>query len=230
VTATERLDPPAAPPTDGPSRRPLLLVAAGLVAVVIVALVLLVGVVRPPTLEPLADPAFDGTVAVASWERDWCLSIIDAGGSRTEVRCDGSGGELLGWPDEGVLVRAWEGDDEYLLTVDPRTGETLDRTRVVLDEEHEAWWLEPDVGPVSPRDGQLVVRYRNEVVWSVEADEPYEVTAGWASPDGRWLILQDSADRLLVVPTDGSAPPAVWAEDVDPWASVAWQGATPSGR
>jgi YD repeat-containing protein len=227
VTTTRPIDPPASAPAGEHDRRPLALVAAGIVATVIVALVLLVGVVRPPPLEPFTDPSFDGAAAVASWERDWCVSVIDADGARTQVRCDQQGGELVGWTDEGIVVRTWVGDREQETTLDPTSGEvvvTVDRP----DAELEGWWPEPDLPSVGARDGRLEVRHDGEVLWSVDADEPYEVTAGWESPDGRWVALQDSAERLLLVPTDGSAPPAVWAEGVEPYATVVWRGAVTS--
>jgi hypothetical protein len=82
----------------------------------------------------------------------------------------------------------------------------------------------PDFDGARVEGGRLVVRDGGTVLWSVAARGSYEVAAGWTSPDGRWVALQDTADRLLLVPADGSRDPVVWAEDLDPFVPIVWRG------
>jgi hypothetical protein len=208
------------------ARHPLALVAAAVVVVLVVGLVLLFGVVRPPVLAPLTDPRFDGAVAFTEWDREACVTVLEADGTREQVWCDEFGGELVAWAEEGLVVRTWPGDREELVTIDPASGEVLGSVGGHADE---GYWREPEVRPGRARDGRLEVRHDGVVLWSTEADDRYEVTAGWLSPDGAWVALQDSAERLLVVPTDGSAPPSVWADDVEPYATLVWRGTPPTG-
>jgi hypothetical protein len=211
-------------PSPPSTRDPRWFLAAALLAVIVVALVLILGVVRPPPLAALDEPSFDGAVAYVAWDREPCLHVLAADGARSEVRCDPQLGELLAWPETGIVLRSWRGDRPQLETVDPQTGTVVDRVDAA-EPEGDGWWPVSDLGPAGPdRDGRLEVRYRGTAVWSVEAHGDYEVTAGWGSPDGRWVALQDSADRLLLVPADGSAAPAVWAEDVEGYSPLVWRG------
>jgi hypothetical protein len=227
VSATvERIQPPgSAPPPEEPRRHPVALVAAAVLVVLVVGSVLRFGVVRPPALAPLADPSFAGAVAFSEWDRESCVTVLEADGARERVRCDGSDLQPIAWPEEGLVVSSWRGDREELVTIDPATGEVLGARS---GDDELGWWPEPELGPTNVRDGRLEVRHDGAVLWSTEAHGGYEVTAGWLSPDGRWVALQDGAERLLVVPADGSAPPTVWAEDVEPYATLVWRGAPPA--
>jgi hypothetical protein len=226
---TERTDPrdaPARVPETG-ERRPVALVAAAALVVVVVGLVLTFGVIRPPALSPLDAPGFDGAVAFTEWGREACVVTVTADGTRTPAWCDAQGGELVGWPERGLVVRSWRHELEQLVTIDPATGEEL--ASVSADGASDPGWPEPELGPSVVRAGRLEVRYDDQVLWSTEARDPYEVTAGWVSPDGTWIALQDTAERLLVVPADGSAPPQVWAEDVSPYVPIVWRGTSGTG-
>ncbi|MEX1176937.1 MAG: hypothetical protein WEB09_00615 [Nitriliruptor sp.] len=204
-------------------RSAALLVAAGVVATAVVAAVLAFGVVQPPQLDPLEDPSFDGAVAYLSWRDEPCVTTVAPDGAQDEVWCD-RGGELVAWTDAGLVVRSWE-PDGTLLRIDPATGDELGGPDLeAIGDRHTS--PRPDVvGPAAAgRDGELEVRLDGRTLWSVEADERYEVTGGWRSPDGAWVALLDSADRLLLVPADGSAPPVVWSEDVEPHVDLVWRG------
>jgi hypothetical protein len=220
---TALLSPSPVEPED-PPRDARWLVAAAVLAAVVVGLVLAFGVVRPPALERLADPDFDGAVAVVTWDREPCLLVVGPDGASSEVRCDDQLGELVAWTDEGIVLQTWHGAGPELETVDASTGETIAREAGDDDE----LWPEQDIEPAWVEDGRLVVRDGSTELWSVAASGGYEVTAGWTSPDGRWVALQDTADRLLLVPADGSRDPVVWAGDLDPYSPIVWRGGTTS--
>lgn len=222
MTAVRTASPSPASGPDGRPRQPLALVAAAVVAAATVAGVLLFGVVHPPELATFDDPGFGGALAVAAWDERWCITVVDRDGAR-ELRCDEEGDDLVAWSDEGIEVLRWLPHGEQRVTFDPATGEEVAREDVSERASDGTWWPEADLGPVAPHDGTLEVRVDGEVVWRVEARDPYEVTAGWVSPDGAWVALQDSAERLLLVPADGSAPPAVAAEDVPAYATLVWR-------
>lgn len=217
--------PPAPVERPGPRRDARWLVAAAALAAVVVALVLTLGVVRPPALDALDDPSFDGAVALVTWDRGPCLVVVGPDGESSEIRCDDDLGEVVAWTDEGIVLRTWGGSSPSLVTVDADTGETVTR-RTGGDEVR---WPEPDVDPARVEEGHLIVRDGDTELWSVPARGSYEVTAGWTSPDGRWVALQDAADRLLLVPAEGSGAPVVWAENVDPYTPVVWRGGGPLG-
>ncbi|MEX0835839.1 MAG: hypothetical protein WD010_07090 [Nitriliruptor sp.] len=107
------------------------------------------------------------------------------------------------------------------MTIDPDSGEVVHRS-----DADGADFLDPHRGHdlAEVRDGgQLEVRVDGQVLWTTDADERYSIHGTWPSPDGAWVALQDSADRLLLVPADGSAEPVVWTEDVDGYATIVWR-------
>jgi hypothetical protein len=215
-------------PGDG-DRSVALLVAAGTLVLVVVGAVLLFGVERPPALDSLAeapDPAPSAGVAWMQWSGDeMCVSVARPDGDVAQVWCDRAGGQLVGWPEPGALeLHTWDGD--VIRTVDVETGEILDRSPGPVEWE---WTGEPAVR-TQHRDGRLTVRLEADdtVLWRTEAPERYEVHGSARSPDGDWVAMGDAAGRLLVVPADGSAPPRIWAEDVDTWEPPVWEGTSGS--
>lgn len=212
-------------------RQPLVLVAAALVAVVVVALVLVFGVARPPQLASIADdPAITPPARLAThgWEDgDHCVTVVELDGTTRRPWCSQDSAELVGWTERGVVLRTYGRSAELELTIDPDDGE------VVASEHGRTDHLGRDRGDAvtSARpagDDVLEVRTaEGTVLWRVEAPDSYQVSYGWRSPDGRTVALIDSADRLLLVPADGSRQPRVWAEDVPNRYEVAWEG---SGR
>jgi len=208
-----------------------LLVAAAVLVLVVVAIVLLFGVVRPPALPALSDaptPAPPAAVAWSAWERDGsCVTAAWPDGRvDEELHCESDGGEVVAWTQEGIVLTTWRGAGSEEVVVDPATGEVVDWRTVEPDGDPP----EPVGGPsgavhTERRDGVLVVTDdRHRVLWEVEAADAYEVTSGARSRDGGWYAMVDSAERLLVVPADGSASPRVWAEGVPRWQRVVWQG------
>jgi hypothetical protein len=198
-------------------------VAAAVLVTLVVAAVLVFGVVRPPPLDDL-DPA-PGDVPGIAWMRfddEPCLVVLQAGAEPTTPWCTSQGGEVVAWTDDGVVVRTWaEGQDETLTTVDPDDGTVVDTAPAPFGGPPGS-----DVTTSRSADDVLEVRAGDQLLWRVEASSAYEITQGWLNPDGDVVALQDSGGRLLVVPADGSSPPRVWAEDVEPWTWLVWEGTT----
>jgi hypothetical protein len=210
-----------------------LLIAAGVLAAAVVVLVLLFGVARPPALAPLAaepTPAPSAAVAWSAYEQDdgECLHVARPDAEVVRVACEVTGGMLVAWDDDGIVVPRWGPSDE-LVWIDPVTGDEVRRDRVA--DGHDVDPHAQNVVTSRHRDGVLTVTRQDtgEVVWEVEAPDTYRVDNGTVSPDGAWIALVDSASRLLVLPQDGSVAPRVWAEDVPAWTVPLWEG-TPHGR
>jgi hypothetical protein len=215
------------------TRNLVLLVAAGVLATVVVVLVLVFGVVRPPALTSLVDepmPAPSAAVAWSAYEQDDgdCLHVARPDREVVRLACEVTGGMLVAWDDDGIVMTSWGQHDE-LVWIDPVSGDEVRRDRVADGGD-----LDPHTQEVVTsrrRDGVLAVTRQDtgDVLWAVEAPDTYRVDSGTVSPDGDWIALVDSASRLLVVPGDGSTAPRVWAEEVPTWTVPVWEG-TRHGR
>jgi hypothetical protein len=211
--------------SSGSRSLPALLAAAGLVVVVVV-LVLLFGIARPPELATVQErpaPSPEAGIAWSQWDDgDTCIHTVDPQGVRTEVGCGYESQELIAWTEDGIVVLVW-GPREAAELIDPATGDVVGQ----IDGTPEDW-LEAGGGAVHSRhvDGTLTVTLRQsgEVLWRVEAPETYGVNDGVLSPDGRFVVLVDHSERLLLVPADGSAEPRVWAEVEESWIRPVWEG------
>lgn len=218
--------------TPTPQRNLTLLIAAAVVVVVVVGLVLTFGVQRPPELPSLADqpePAPVAAVAWATWEgRDGrCLMIARPDGSVEELVCRRDDRELIGFVDEGLVELTWSAGGEHLELIDPDTGEVLER-RELRGGEHPleapgARGIPADV-VVDHDDGRLQVTIDGTAVWDVEVGDAYDLDALSVAPDRSMAVAVDTAERLLLLPTDDTASPRVWVEDVDRWNQPIWQG------
>lgn len=213
-------------PTDEPVRSGGSVVSLGLAAalvVVVVGAVLLFGVDRPPSVASLDDEPSPAPSAAIAWtaergERS-CARVAWPDGGVTEPRCERGGGEVTGWTDDGLVMRRW--DEDQARIIDPRTGETLGRTSGTWDHAGGT-----DVVWTEFRDGELVVRLEEDdtELWRVASSERYDIHTSARSADGRWVALVDVAERLLVVPSDGSAAPRQWASGVHQWQRPQWEG------
>lgn len=208
-----------------------LLVAAAVLVVAVVVLVAVFGVRRPPSLPSVAGESSGGpstAVAWMAWEGgEGCVRVAHPSGAVTTPWCSTAGGEVVGFDGDELVVRTWE-TGERLRTIDldegRATGWLPARRDIAGEPVADAAWTERD-------DGILTVRAvgSDRVLWRVEAHDEYTVDSSARSPDGDWILLVDSAGRLLVVPSDGSAPPRVWAEDVPAWPPPVWEGAAANG-
>jgi hypothetical protein len=204
-----------------------LLIGAGMLVILVVGAVLLFAVDRPPALRSLAeepDPAPTSSIAYITDQVDGtCVRLARSDATTVGPWCDRMGGELVGWDEEGLLLRRWD-SVETVHVLDPATGEIVGRTR-------DRAWREPDAIPVvwsEHRDGELIVRLDEDdtELWRVESGDRYEIRASARSADEAWVAMVDSADRLLVVAADGSAAPRVWTTDVASWQWPVWEGTT----
>ncbi len=247
---TDVLPDPAAPAAgasaDRPSRPPLrslplLLVAAGVV-VVVVGLVLVLGVHRPPSLPSLADapePAPPGAVAWTHWEGGRnCVHLARPDGSTQVLRCSRDGGEIVGFVDGGIILRNWDTGGQTLERLDAASGEVVERRTMVgeSDLEDDPRMADPIIdgepyqGPhvrTTWIDGQLDVAVAGQVIWQVEVTDAYDLTTGVLAPDGSAAAAIDTAGRLLLLPVDAGVEPRVWLEDIGRWREPVWEG-TPS--
>jgi hypothetical protein len=201
------------------------LIAAAAVVVIAIGLVLAFGMARPPELASLAEepePALDAAVAWVRWDREACLYVATPDAATREVVCGLRGEEVLGWEADGIGMLGWE-PSEAIEVIDPDTGEVVDVRPSTGEpwEERERGWDRIDS---RQHDGVLTVRLAGTVLWEVEAPEAYWVNPGALSPDGRFVVAFDSADRLLLFDATGERAPRVWLEDVEGWQAPVWQG------
>jgi hypothetical protein len=226
MTGTLTRPDPSPSEHSGDGRSLPLLIAAAVLVVAVVGAVLLFGVERPPGLTRLADQPDPEPPAAVAWMgsggMETCVRIAWPEATVTEPWCDRAGGDLVGWTDEGILLHRWEGS-ESIRVLDPVSGEFVGRSR-------EGRWEPPYEQPAAwteRRDGELIVRLDDDtVVWRVETTDRYEIRTSAISADGAWVAMVDSADRLLLVPADGSSPPRVWTEGVTAWQTPIWEGTT----
>lgn len=204
-----------------------LLVAAGALVVVVVALVVLLGVVRPPTLATVAEspqPAPPQSLAWLQWERgESCLHLAAPDGSVHRLWCDRNGGELVGWTATGdLVVQRWDGG-RRLLIIDPHTGRVVDTRRADDVTRGRQLWGRDVVTSFRDGDDLVLEAQDGTEVWRVAAPDAYRIHTSVVTADRSWIAMVDSADRLLVVPADGTAEPRIWARDVASWQTLVWE-------
>jgi outer membrane protein assembly factor BamB len=150
-----------------------------------------------------------------------CLQIATSDGGTEKLDCSLEG-EVWAWDDAGIVVYTY-GPRDHLEVIDPATGELVERR----EARGEGAAGPPDGGVRSrTTDGILTVTRDDtrDVLWEVDAPEGYRVSSGAVSPDGAWVAMFDSAERLLLVPADGSSDPRVWAEGTTEWGTPVWEG------
>lgn len=168
-----------------------------------------------PSLQEHPDPAVPGLVAYLHWdergEDGACLYVVPASGEEPprSLRC---GQELSGqpsWSGGEVAVDVHDRTGVRRLWLDPSSGE------VVREEAARGGVPDPPrpLGQGSSsaagelrtrsRDGNVELRVRrgneDEVIASANGPRNYHWWSAAWSPDGRYALVTDSAQRLLVV-------------------------------
>ena len=223
-------------------RRRAMLFAAG-VALAVAAVVWAVGVEPIPDYEALAerpDPSIPGHIAfLRSGERPCVWVVAAAGGEARLLACTDDAetreGSWLGgpvaWTREGnVAVQAYGPYGNRVLVFDPDTRRVLERIEAeapLLDH------ADPAGGPRADGARILVNRSGRTATLGIApvAASPIEIARvtgppgyGFSdprwSPDGEWILVRDSNERLLVVQARVGTPLRVLADRV--WAGYAW--------
>ena len=197
----------------------LWLSAAGCVAAITVAVVLLFGISSAPEFPDLhteGAPTIDGSLAWVEYGPDDCVQVLDtASGESHEVYCD-DWLHLEGWDSEGNLRIHSGNGREYVSVIDPNTGDVIEWGEFVEGD------IPPPLYPRSLRarsnDGHatLVHNGPSGQVTLIDAEGPrdYMFFEYGITTDGDYVWACDSEDRILVVPLDGSGGPWVVAENV----------------
>lgn len=205
-----------------------MLLAAAVLVVTVVGTVLLFGVKRPPALPSVSESPDPAPSAAIAWTgrsgNDFCIHVARRDGTVTQIRCDQQGGKVLGWPDSDRLSVARHDDRGSVADINPVTGEIIEVR--AGDADAGSPGRSPSPQPVTSYrdDGALVVEHDGTELWRVTAPDGYDVHSSSQSPDGRFVVMTDAAGRLLVVPADGSRPPRIWADDVEPRTIPVWEG------
>ena len=197
----------------------LWLTAAGAVAVLIVAVVLLFGVTTAPEFPSLygeGEPTVEATVAYVEYGRSDCVHVLDvASGDSREVFCD-NWLHLEGWDSDGKLrIHSGNGRD-HVSVVDPDTGEVLDWGEFFGDEPP------PREAPLSLRsrsdEGQVTLFYSGDgtetTIIDVAGPRDYHFWDYGITHDGTYAWVCDSEEQLLLVALDGTGGPWLVADGV----------------
>jgi hypothetical protein len=212
------------------------LIGAAALVVVVGALALVFGIVRPPAFEGLTaaqGAALPGGVAWTEYnERSDCTDLMVArpNGEVESVKCLNGLDRVIGWTEDGIVTVSYGESGERMDTRDPVTGDVLLSRDVAGYDDRPADQGDGAVFSAERRDGSLVlVDHSGTPVWETQADARYEIGTIAGSPDGNWVAMTDSAERLLVVRADGSEPPAIWATGIVEWSwmDLIWEGTEP---
>lgn len=213
-----------------PRRRSIatLVVAAAVVAIVTVV-VIAFGIAPYPDVPRLADqpePAVTAQLAYLAYDREPCLHVVDGSGLDREVRCgsDVEGGALA-WQDDGhVLVHRYRFEEE-IVTIDVATGQVTETRPATAAEQKQPVPAGVDQRADGARvattgsDGTARVEVRTSdgvttTVLELEGPDGYRLEDARWSHDGDWIVVRDTAQRLLVFGADGEPAPRTWITDV----------------
>ena len=229
-------------------RSTLGIIASVVVLAVVLVVVLVFGVIPYPDFASLSaqpDPSIPGTIAFMQGDDPPCAMTIPAsGGPAFEVGCGWEmGGDGLAWTVDGMLVTLdFRGPTPDYVVLDPATGAVIERLPADVDSP-EPLFERPDL---ATHDGMTVMAGssamlsrdradKGAVIWVsregdaaptvlLEVDGPRDYRFQWAtwSPDGNWVLVSDSLDRLLIVSATGDPTPRILVEDVQSWSRPSW--------
>lgn len=212
---------------------------AVLVVVVVTAIIFVFGVIPLPKYPSLADqpdPSIPGTVAYLVSDEDSCLfTVLASGDVQREIWCGRSYVQDPVWTSDGLLALTdWSSEGAWVL-IDVSTGVQVARIPFgdepipdLTGERHER----ADGAFVSTEqygNGTTEVNVRlpdgslHTVLSVTDAPRDYHFAQVQWSPDGAWILVTDSAGRLLVVGADGTPGARILAEGLDGWGTqAAW--------
>lgn len=197
------------------NRRPAI--AAAITAVILVAAfsgIVLLGRLPAPSYPSLADrpdPRIPGTIAFWRTGRTPCLSLVPArGGQIRELWChEHAETSRPEWAAGGNLaVRTYSVNGPERLTIDGATGEVLERRAGSFNEHPEpASSGARDDGTravVDDAEGEVRLSLvapsgRPRTLLAARGPRDYAFLDTRWSPDGNWLLVTDSKERVLVV-------------------------------
>jgi hypothetical protein len=187
-----------------------------------------------PSLAAQPDPSLEGAVAYLDWNYPNCVRVVAAAGAPTKTL--GREGSSLTWLEDGRLqILGTQGEDPA-----PAWGRVVD---IGTEESEELSASElpaqipqpsdPTVGPNGERvvvtnDGGAVEVVLDDgsgsrVLMTADGGSQYQVgMQGW-SPDGAWVLLTDSAARLLLVTVQEPSTTWVLAEEFQDQAVITGQ-------
>lgn len=208
--------------------RPLAaLVSSGVVAVVVVVVVLVFGVIPLPefaSLQKVPDRSIAGTVVFIrrGGREDRCLMRTPASGAmarRVTCRLDGRpigwNGPALWTTDGKLAVTQYDETGANAYVLDAGTGAVVERlasSGIAKEPAVMPSGQQPDRtkradGAIaftgSPERGVATVSVRDgastRVVLRARGPRDYRFDSVQWSPDGRWILVQESSKRLLVL-------------------------------
>ena len=201
----------------------LWLTAAGVVAVISIAVVLVFGVTFAPEFPSLYQegaPTIDGTVAYVEHRQGDCVHVLQvASGDSHEVFCD-DWLHLEGWDSDGRLrIHSGNGREHV---VHPETGEVLEWGEFLGDE------VPPQEPPRPLRSrsdkGHATLLYNaggiETTIIDVEGTRDYHFWDYGITPDDSYAWVCDSEGQLLLVALDGAGGPWLVADGI---ADPAWK-------
>ncbi len=212
-------------PLDLSARPRLALGGAVTVVAVVVGVVLAFGLVPYPALPTVADqPAPRLTVRLALVDHGpdgSCLQVADAEGARRTVDCGpGVEGFDLRWLDEDEVALTSGFDGRQRTAVDVTTGATRPLPDADATPEDRRTGSDPRYGTLTTgRDGDMAVLEvrrpdgTEATLLQLQGPERYDLYQPMWSEDGRWVVVQDSAQRVIVLPAAGGQA-RIWLDDV----------------
>lgn len=194
----------------------LWLAGAGVVAIVVLAVITLFGIRRLPEIASLYSPgapSVSGSVAYVDSGREQCVNVLDvATGETREVYC-ADWLWLEGWDPGGNLRVESGGGVDRVLVIDPATGAVVSSGDIggTPPEHTESLYA-------AATDGRATLAYDGPggEVTLIDIGGPRDY-AFWnygLTADGEYVWVCDSENRLLVAASDGSGGPWLVADDI----------------
>jgi hypothetical protein len=222
-------------------RQTVAILIATAISVAVVGVIIGFGRALPtsfPSLRDEPDAAIPGSLAFFRGRGESrCVFVVEArGGEPRELYCTDRAFysiDRLAWTSGGDLVlNGYSENGERSLVLDARTGRVKDeimsrdgsplgRRRPDLYEVEQDRQLRSDgtaidLGYRVGGEPSLRTRERDgttRTIFGASGGREYRFDDAQWSPDGNWILVGDSEDRLIVVAADGEPGPRLLAED-----------------